>query len=80
METVDTTGAAPEKGRLGLKRLRLLALLSAAFTPGHMVEENTHPPWWYYPPPHTHTKTKLPSRTSQDFKGTKLKSGKTHQQ
>lgn len=69
MQTVGKTGAAPEKGKLGVKRLHLLTLHSVAFTPRHVVEENTHPPWWCCP--HTHTKTKLPSRTSQDFKGHK---------
>ena len=68
IETVDTTGAAPEKGRPGLKWLPLLALHSAAFTPGHVVEENTHPTWCTTPrAPATHThkdKTAI-----QDFPG-----------
>lgn len=71
MQTVGKTGAAPEKGRLGVKWLHLLTLHSVAFTPRHMVEENTHPPWWCCPPT-PHTKTKLPSRTPQDLKGHKL--------
>lgn len=67
MQTMGKTGAAPEKGRLGVKWLHLLPLHSVAFTPRHMVEENTHPPWWCCPPPPPTHKDKTTIQDSPGF-------------